>query len=164
MARIRSIKPGYGTSESISALSLGCELHFAKLWTYADDEGRGLDNPRLIKGAIWPLRDEVDIRQIEGWQAELSRARLIRRYEALGRRWFEVVEWGHWQRRPGRRPYIPRCVRRAVMERDGCCTTCGSTAELTLDHVYPYSRGGPDSEDNLQVLCRPCNQRKAAKV
>jgi hypothetical protein len=98
MARIRSIKPGFGTSEAIAHLSLGCELHFAKLWTYADDEGRGLDNARLIKGAIWPLRDEVDVDQVEDWQGELARAGRIVRYEAIGKRYFQVVNWDEHQK------------------------------------------------------------------
>jgi hypothetical protein len=98
VARIRSIKPGFGTSEAIAYLSLGCELHFAKLWTYADDEGRGLDNARLIKGAIWPLRDEVDVHQVEDWQCELDRAGRIVRYEEGGKRYFQVVNWDEHQK------------------------------------------------------------------
>lgn len=31
----------------------------------------------------------------------------------------------------------------------------------TWDHVVPISRGGPDSRDNMIVVCRGCNQDKA---
>lgn len=164
MARIRSIKPAFCESEAIAALSVGCQLHFVKLWTYADDEGRGRDNARLIKGALWPLCDEVDVHQVEDWQAELARAGLIHRFQIGNRDHFEVVDWAGWQRRPRCRSYIPRRVRRAVLERDRVCQHCGTDSELTLDHVWPYSLGGDDTEENLQVLCLRCNQRKAAKV
>lgn len=31
---------------------------------------------------------------------------------------------------------------------------------LEIDHKYPFSRGGGDEIDNLQLLCTPCNMRK----
>lgn len=63
------------------------------------------------------------------------------------------------------RPKIPQEVRDAVFARDGhVCQECGATEDLALDHIYPWSRGGPDTEDNLRVLCRSCNLRKGARV
>jgi len=50
------------------------------------------------------------------------------------------------------------------MRRDSyTCNHCGyigTLGVLELDHVVPWSWGGPDSFDNLQTLCRPCNRRK----
>jgi hypothetical protein len=63
------------------------------------------------------------------------------------------------------RPAIPRDVRARVFARDGnACVECGATADLSLDHIHPWSLGGPDVVPNLRVLCRPCNSRKGAKV
>jgi 5-methylcytosine-specific restriction protein A len=40
------------------------------------------------------------------------------------------------------------------------CTSCGSTDDLTVDHVVPLSMGGKEYDvDNLRVLCRPCHGR-----
>lgn len=63
------------------------------------------------------------------------------------------------------RPHIPTRIRRAVMERDGRrCKECASPDDLSLDHIIPFSLGGPDTEENLRVLCRPCNSRKGNRV
>lgn len=60
---------------------------------------------------------------------------------------------------------IPPHVKGAVFERDNYqCTACGATEDLTLDHIHPWSLGGPDTEDNLRVLCRSCNASKGARV
>jgi 5-methylcytosine-specific restriction endonuclease McrA len=35
-----------------------------------------------------------------------------------------------------------------------------TSAELTLDHVVPRSRGGLSTWENLVACCRECNRRK----
>lgn len=66
---------------------------------------------------------------------------------------------------PAQRRGIPDDVKLLVMQRDGgACRECGSTAELQFDHVIPVSLGGGSTEDNLQILCGPCNRRKGASV
>jgi len=48
----------------------------------------------------------------------------------------------------------------------GICIACkcslkkGSTH---LDHIKPISRGGSNTDDNIQLLCQPCNNSKGAK-
>ena len=43
------------------------------------------------------------------------------------------------------------------------CLACHTEVNLSLDHVVPISRGGPDTIDNIQVLCGRCNSSKRAK-
>ena len=65
---------------------------------------------------------------------------------------------------PGRQPIDPD-LRWAVFRRDGyACLYCGSESNLSIDHVFPVSRGGDNRPDNLQTLCRDCNSRKGALV
>lgn len=56
---------------------------------------------------------------------------------------------------------IPRSLRTAVFERDMYrCKICEGYKSLTADHIFPESKGGLATMDNLQTLCRSCNSRK----
>lgn len=58
---------------------------------------------------------------------------------------------------------IPQDVKIAVTLRDqGKCVQCGSAEELHFDHKVPWSRGGTNSVNNIQLLCGTCNRRKGA--
>jgi tetratricopeptide (TPR) repeat protein len=64
-----------------------------------------------------------------------------------------------------RRTTIPEDVRHAVWRRDeGRCVRCGSQEKLEFDHIIPVSRGGSNTERNLQLLCEPCNRAKSATI
>ena len=67
--------------------------------------------------------------------------------------------------RDDERADIPPGLRQSVYDRDGWkCVKCQSTENLTLDHVLAWSRGGPDTYENLRTLCRSCNSAKGARV
>jgi hypothetical protein len=60
-----------------------------------------------------------------------------------------------------RRDTISSEVRAYLLTRDyGKCRTCASTERLEVDHIHPVVFGGTSALDNLQVLCRNCNQEK----
>jgi 5-methylcytosine-specific restriction endonuclease McrA len=42
------------------------------------------------------------------------------------------------------------------------CIYCGSTEELTIDHIRPRCRGGETTASNCVTACRPCNQAKGS--
>jgi len=67
--------------------------------------------------------------------------------------------------RPTSRAAIPEDVRHAVWRRDeGRCVQCGSQERLEFDHIIPVSRGGANTERNLQLLCERCNREKSARI
>jgi len=43
------------------------------------------------------------------------------------------------------------------------CIYCGAKAELTVEHILPLIRGGPDKPDNAIRVCKTCNSSKGAK-
>jgi 5-methylcytosine-specific restriction endonuclease McrA len=64
---------------------------------------------------------------------------------------------------PGPRKRLPiSATKRArILVRDGHrCQRCGGNEDLTIDHVQHWSRGGTNADDNLRVLCRPCNSQR----
>ena len=66
---------------------------------------------------------------------------------------------------PSQRRAIPDDVKQLVWNRDGgACRSCASKTELQFDHMIPLAHGGGSTEDNLQILCGPCNRRKGASV
>ena len=59
---------------------------------------------------------------------------------------------------------IPRWLSKQVFERGAYrCVACGSHIDLTCDHIYPESKGGETTLENLQTMCRSCNCKKGAK-
>lgn len=90
----------------------------------------------------------------EAWQAERAKVKASQRLAKIAARGGRVT-----------RAAIPTLVMARVYARDDfTCQECGATEDLTLDHIKPWSLGGPDTVDNLRVLCRPCNSRKGDKA
>ena len=58
-----------------------------------------------------------------------------------------------------------RPTRSMIYKRDGNkCQYCGTTKDLSLDHVHPRSRGGQDTWENLVTACRTCNTAKGSHL
>jgi 5-methylcytosine-specific restriction endonuclease McrA len=58
-----------------------------------------------------------------------------------------------------------KAQRQRVFKRDGhVCAYCGiDEGIMHIDHIIPRKVGGDHALENLQVLCKRCNQAKAAK-
>ncbi len=46
----------------------------------------------------------------------------------------------------------------------GNCIRCGSSENITADHIIPLSRGGSHGIGNLMSLCKSCNSSKHNKL
>jgi hypothetical protein len=137
MARIRSIKPEFFTSETIASLDPHARLTFVGLWTHADDTGRALDNPRLIKAAVWPLDDEIGVKAISAHLDAFEGTGLICRYETDGKRYLHITHWDEHQRiKNPSEPRFPECTRTS----HGGLPPEGSRATPDLPQGFPASR------------------------
>lgn len=57
-------------------------------------------------------------------------------------------------------------MKQKVFERQkGICPSCQekfNLEDMEGDHIDPWSQGGKTTEENCQMLCKPCNRRKSA--
>lgn len=82
--------------------------------------------------------------------------------QALGKR---VIRLVNYIKLPYDKLMQNKPSRAMIYKRDGHkCQYCGSTKNLTIDHIIPRSRGGEDTWENLVVACMPCNTRKSDKL
>lgn len=136
----------------------------ARIYTsiWSDPDWRGLTSEQqtflIVCRAVGTTGACSDrrIRKYTGWDPEWIR---VRRAELAGSP-FRTWLTGN----PKRRTLPPQLVCEVKARDNGRCRACGSTEELQIDHIFPVSLGGSDDIDNLQVLCRPCNQRKGVHV
>jgi hypothetical protein len=104
MSRIRTIKPAFFRSLNVGGLPKATRLTYVGLWTYADDAGRGVDDPRLIKAELWPLDDDYPVKKVAADLALLAapsdcsqcpddKHGFICRYG--DGRYFHIIHWSH---------------------------------------------------------------------
>ena len=93
-------------------------------------------------------------------------------YSCLTRLYKEAVEGGYIPNEEIflHKPIIHRLIisekiRNEIFQRDKYkCIICGSTQNLEIDHIIPFSKGGKTEMKNLQTLCKSCNKKKKDKT
>lgn len=81
------------TSEKIDQLSEIAELFFVRLIMKADDHGCFHANPKLLKAALFPLKDYTE-NQMTSCLRELTKASIIQVYESDGRKYLKINDFG----------------------------------------------------------------------
>ena len=116
------------------------------------------------------LEEEAKLHQLKREEREKERIRRYllaqKKHRELERKvQQEMYERGELAMEGTKRRYIPHSVVSEVYRRDGAkCVICGSVENLQLDHIIPFSKGGADTAENLQVLCQKCNLKKSNKI
>lgn len=97
MARIRSIKPQFWTSEQIADCSPNARLLFIGLWNFCDDYGVHPASPARLKMEVFPSDpfSKADIREMVD---ELLQVDLLKEYDVGGQRYWLVTGWASHQK------------------------------------------------------------------
>lgn len=142
MARIRTIKPQFFTSEDVTALAPLARLLFVGLFTECDRDGRVEDRPKTLKMRLLP-GDDVDVDALL-WS--LVDGGLIRRYEAESVRVIQVKGFDKHQRPHPKEPP-------SILPKDGtdtpkpCKETAGRDQVVMLPVDNPSSPVGREGKE-----------------
>lgn len=118
MARIRSIKPEYWSSEQVMECSPIARLLFIGLWNFCDDAGNHVASERTIKAEIFP-GDDISSADVRRLLDELSSNKLIAFYTNDSKDYLHVTGWRKHQKidRPTyKHPAYSESDRRALDE------------------------------------------------
>lgn len=97
MARIRSIKPEFFTSEQVVECSTNARLTFIGVWCFCDDGGVHPASAKRIKMEVFP-GDSFTEAEVLSFVDELKRQRLIFEFETQGQICWHVTGWDRHQR------------------------------------------------------------------
>lgn len=150
MARKRLISPEFFTSESLALLPLEVERTFAGLWTYCDDEGRGKDQPALVRAALWALREKHTTVKVDRYLDDLVRSRKVCRYTVEEVRLLHVVNFGEHQKPSHPTPSVlsPCPVHELHMQNaESLQSLSRISLETFLPNVVGFSSGESSSGD-----------------
>lgn len=94
MARIRTIKPEFFTSEQVVECSVTARLLFIGMWNFCDDSGIHPAALKTLKMEVFP-GDDITVQQVESCIKELISVGLIMEYEIENKRYWLVTGWHH---------------------------------------------------------------------
>ena len=106
MARIRSVKPEFWTSEQIAECSPNARLMFIGMWSFCDDYGVHPASCARLKMEVFPA-DSISSSDVRRMIDELLSNRLIQEYEIAGTKYWWVTGWDKHQKpdcKTGRHP------------------------------------------------------------
>lgn len=117
--------------------------------------------------ALWLYKDAVYLAR--GNYSHDEKKLLILEYVKKEQRKFERLKNSLSEKETEEIKYertrISEEVRIAVWRRDqGKCARCGSRVNLEYDHIVPVSKGGGNTERNIELLCQDCNRFKSNRI
>jgi len=94
MARIRTVKPEFWTSEQIAECSTITRLLFIGMWNFCDDGGNHPASLKSLKMQVFPS-DDIQLSEIGTMIDELVKNELITQYTVNNKDYWHVLGWKH---------------------------------------------------------------------
>lgn len=98
MARIRTVKPEFWTSEQVVECCRDARLLFIGIWNFCDDGGVHPLSAKRLRMQIFPADDDITSQIILGLIDDLVRNGLVELYEVNGVRYLHATGWDKHQR------------------------------------------------------------------
>lgn len=108
------------------------------------------------RARLWALNNPERAREAK------KRTRLKKREKYLAMR--RAHEHNRRQRKAGDK-LSSGVALQLFSSQDGKCKACHATfrGDYEMDHILPLALGGRNLDENMQLLCRPCNRSKGAR-
>lgn len=132
MARTRAIKPEFWDDEKLAKLSRDSRLTFIGMWSISDDYGVCKGNSVYLKNKIFPY-DEIQVKQFEGWLAELENICVIKPFSHHDEKFFHIKNFHKHQKID--HPSITRNPEPPHEITEGTRETFGSVSRNTPDET-----------------------------
>ena len=94
MARIRTVKPEFWTSEQVAECSTITRLLFIGMWNFCDDGGNHPASLKSLKMQVFPS-DDIQLSEIGTMIDELVKNELITQYTVNNKDYWHVLGWKH---------------------------------------------------------------------
>ena len=114
----RILKESICTSETINSLTPFQEIFFYRLIVNCDDFGMMDARPAILKAKLFPLKEKVTLKDVEGALKALAACKCVELYEVEHRPYLRLPTWGVHQRIRNKKSKYPL----PLMESDGNMT------------------------------------------
>lgn len=98
MARIRTIKPEFWTSEQVMEITPLARLAFIAMWNFADDRGVHPASHKTLRAEAFAGDDNITADTVAGLVGEMQREKLVAEFEIDGKHYWHVTGWSRHQK------------------------------------------------------------------
>ncbi|APC19307.1 hypothetical protein BLL42_21410 [Pseudomonas frederiksbergensis] len=155
MARIRTVKPEFWSSEQVMSCRPLARLLFIGLWNFCDDGGNHPLAPRTIKALVFP-GDDITTDEVSELLGELEGANLTESYTVDGKIYLHVSGWKHQkiEKKNFKYPPVPLPIVEPPESGGRGVDDQSSNGRRPLDPVMEGNGIGED-QHNTQGACEP---------
>lgn len=187
MARIRSIKPEFWTSEQVMNCSRDARCLFIGMWNFCDDGGNHPASAITLKAEVLP-GDVISPDTVMTWVDELIEQGLVAEYEVDGKEFWHVTGWHHQRidqptlRHPkgdagdaetegdakGDARHLKRLggkQRQLILKKlrhlhGDACQFCGDASTTTVVRVASDANEEASDTKGFRLICSTCKRKK----